>query len=351
MPDLPGLGTFAGTSFHSASWRHDHDLAGERVAVIGTGASAIQFVPEIAPVAGHVTVFQRTPPWVLPRRDRAITPLERRVFRRFPWAQRAARSAIYWGREAWLLGFAHPRLMARPERMARRFLAAQVADPALRAKLEPNYRLGCKRVLLSNTWYRTLTRPNVDVETGPIVEVRPHAVVTRDPDGSLREHHLDTIIFGTGFRATEPAVAARIVGAGSTRLCDIWSVTGMQALHGTTIAGFPNLFLMVGPNTGLGHTSVILMIEAQVRYLLEALATMDARGVVAAAPRPAAQQHYNGQLQQQLAGTVWNTGGCRSWYLDPRSGKNTSLWPTFTFTYRRALRAFDPDQYELMGAA
>ncbi|MDP9102131.1 MAG: NAD(P)/FAD-dependent oxidoreductase [Actinomycetota bacterium] len=347
LPDLPGLASFEGMTMHSAGWDHAHSFDGERVAVIGTGASAVQFVPEVVKQAGHVTVFQRTAPWVLPRKDRAIHPVERLAFRWLPGLQRAIRTFIYWLRESWVLGFANPRLMARPEKLALSFLASQVADPTLRAKLTPSYRLGCKRVLLSNTWYPALTQPHVEVETCPVERVLPGAVVTRSASGEVREHPVDTIIFGTGFRVTDPPVAERIVGPDGTRLADLWAQTGMQALHGTTVAGFPNLFFLAGPNTGLGHSSIILIIESHVRYLVAALRAMDRAGVRAVAPRPEVQERHNEDLQRRLASTVWNTGGCASWYLDPRTGGNTTLWPTFTFVFRRQLRAFDLAEYEV----
>jgi cation diffusion facilitator CzcD-associated flavoprotein CzcO len=345
VPDLPGLETFEGRTFHSASWDHGHDVTGERVAVIGTGASAIQFVPHLQRKAGHLTVFQRTAPWVLPRRDRAITGVERALFRRLPVLQRLARAGIYWGRETWILGFAgNQRMMQVAERQARRFLRRQVRDPQLRARLTPRYRLGCKRVLLSNDYYPALTQPNVDVVTDRIVEVRPHGIVTSGAAGTRTEHPVDTIIFGTGFRVTDPPVAERVVGRDGRSLTEHWAGSGMQAYHGMAVAGFPNFFLLVGPNTGLGHTSIVLMIEAQVRYLLDALRQMDARGLGAVEPRPDVQAAYNARLQEQLAGTVWNAGGCASWYLD-RHGRNTTLWPTFTFSFRRELARCDLADY------
>ena len=345
VPELPGLDRFAGASFHSATWDHGHDLTGERVAVIGTGASAVQFVPHVQRQAGAVTVFQRTPPWVLPRRDRAISRAERWLYRRVPGAQKLARGGLYGLRESWILGFEKDRrIMALAEREARRFLRAQVADPELRAKLTPDYRLGCKRVLLSNDWYPALTSANVELVTDRIAEVRERSVVSRAADGTLTEHPVDTLIWGTGFRVTDPPVAERIVGSDGRSLAEHWAGGGMQALRGTTIAGFPNLFFLVGPNTGLGHTSIVHVIESQVRYLLRALEAMQQHGLAAVEPRQEAQDRYNADLQRRLEGTVWNAGGCASWYLDAH-GRNTTLWPTFTFTFRRGLAAFDLQEY------
>lgn len=341
VPAIPGLDSFAGTTFHSATWDADHDLTGERVAVIGTGASAVQFVPAIAPEVGHLTLFQRTAPWVLPRRDRAISRRERRLYRRFPLLQRLARTAIYWGRESWILGFSFDqRIMQLGEKQALAFLAKQVKDPVLRAKLTPDFRLGCKRVLLSNTYFPALTQPHVDVVTEPITEVRPAGVVTADGV----EHPVDTIILGTGFRVTDPPVAERIVGRSGVSLKEHWADGGMRALHGATTAGFPNLFYLVGPNTGLGHSSIVFVIETQVDYLLDALRQLDARGLATLEAKPEAEAAYNSTVQKRLQRTVWNTGGCASWYLD-KSGRNTTLWPTFTFTFRRQLQRCDLDNY------
>ena len=341
IPALPGLETFAGTTFHSATWDHQHDLTGERVAVIGTGASAVQFVPAIQPQVQHLTVFQRTAPWVLPRRDRAISRPERLLYKRFPFLQRLARTGIYWLRESWILGFAiDPRLMQWVEKQALGFLRTQVRDPELRAKLTPDFRLGCKRVLLSSTYFPALTQPNVDVVTTGIAEIRPHAVVTEDGV----EHPADTIIFGTGFRVTDPPVAERVFGRGGVSLKQHWADGGMRALHGAMTSGFPNLFYLVGPNTGLGHTSIVFVIETQVAYLLDGLRRLDAAGLAVFEPRAEVEAAYNERVQRRLQNTVWNSGGCASWYLD-RNGRNTTLWPTFTFTFRRHLRRFDLGDY------
>ena len=342
VPTLPGLDRFTGTTFHSATWDAAHDLTGERVAVVGTGASAVQFVPHVQRHAGHLTVFQRTAPWVLPRRDRAISRLERRLYRALPPAQKLNRAGIYALRESWLVGFTlQPALMRAAERVALRLLARQVADPVLRDKLTPRYRLGCKRVLLSNDYYPALVQPDVEVVAGGVTEVRERSVV----DSTGREHEVDTIIFGTGFQVSNPPVARRIVGRDGRSLAQVWAQTGMTAYRGTTVAGFPNLFFLVGPNTGLGHNSIVYMIESQVAYLLSALDTMQTRGLAAVEPRQERQDAWNDQLQADLQGTVWNSGGCSSWYLD-EAGRNTTLWPTFTLPYRRLLSRFDVEAYD-----
>jgi cation diffusion facilitator CzcD-associated flavoprotein CzcO len=347
IPDLPGLATFAGTVFHSATWDHHHELAGERVAVIGTGASAIQFVPHVQRVAAKMTVFQRTAPWVLPRHDRPYGALERYLNRVVPGLQRAVRARMYAFREMWLIGFAlRPSLLKAGERVATRALRKQVPDPSLRATLTPNFRLGCKRVLLSNDYYPALAQPNAEVVTDRIVEVTDSGIVTEAADGSRHEESVDTIIFGTGFLVTNPPVAARVRGRDGRTLAEHWSRSGMSALHGTSIAGFPNLFMLVGPNTGLGHNSIVLMIEAQVGYLIDLLDQLDTVGGVAVEPKPEVQDAYNDGLQRKLERTVWNTGGCQSWYRDA-NGRNTTLWPTFTFEFMRQLRHADLAEYDV----
>jgi cation diffusion facilitator CzcD-associated flavoprotein CzcO len=336
IPALPGLDRFAGTVFHSARWDHDHDLLGREVAVVGTGASAVQFVPEIQPRVGRLRVFQRTAPWVLPRRDRALTEAERRLFRALPGTQRLARSSIYWAREGFTAAFLHPRAMRLPQRLALRHLRNAVADPALRERLTPDYTLGCKRVLLSNDYLPALTRPNVELVTAGIDRVRADGIVTDDGVA----HPADTIIFGTGFRATDVPVAGRIQGREGRTLSEAWA--GSPKAHlGVAVAGFPNLFLLLGPNTGLGSTSVVLMIEAQVEYLLRALRYMQASGVATVEPREGAQEAFLAEVDARMRPTVWSTG-CASWYID-RTGRNSTLWPGLTWAYRRRLRRFDPE--------
>ena len=342
-PKVTGLETFAGKVFHSATWDHSYDLTGKRVAVIGTGASAIQFAPEVAKVAAHLTVFQRTAPWILPRRDRAITRFERALFRLAPWTQQAVRGSIYAGRESWILGFSgKTRLMDLAEKQARAFIAKHVTDPELRAKVTPDYRLGCKRVLLSNTWYPMLNQDHVDLVTDPIAEITENGLVTSS--GQVVE--VDVILLGTGFSVTDPPIAHRVRGTDGRTLAEHWSGTGMQAYHGMAVPGFPNLFVLTGPNTGLGHTSIVYIIERQVEHLVAGLAAMRSAGVKAISPNPAVTSTYNAKLQRQLQGTVWNAGGCASWYLDEH-GTNTTLWPSYTFSFAKELASFDLQDYQL----
>lgn len=341
IPPIPGIERFEGTMFHSSRWSHTYVLTGKRVAVIGTGASAIQFVPHIQPQVDRLLLFQRTPPWILPRLDRYIEEKRRALFHRLPIVQRFIRTRMYWQRELLVLGFtSRTRLMDRAEQLARQHMEAQVPDPALREKLKPSYRMGCKRILLSDDFYPAITQENVEVITDRISEVRPNSIVTADGV----ERACDTIIFATGFHVTDMPMAEHVYGRGGQSLADAWSA-GPQAYLGTTVAGFPNLFLLIGPNTGLGHTSMIFMIESQLPYILGCLRLLERRRLQAFDVRPEAQDAYNAEVQQRMQGTVW-TSGCASWYLDAR-GRNTTLWPGFTWDYRRKTRRFDAANYYL----
>ncbi len=340
-PSIDGLDRFGGTVFHSARWNHDHDLSGERVAVIGTGASAVQFVPRIQPEVRHLSVFQRTPPWVMPRPDRAFSSGERWLYRHSPLAMRVSRARIYWARELMVVMLTkEPRLARYASAPARRHLADQVTDADLRARLTPDYLLGCKRVLLSNDYYPALDRPNVDLITEPIRAVTRHAVVTADGG----EHPVDTIIFGTGFAVAEPPMAERVHGADGRSLAEHWAGSP-SAYLGTTLAGFPNLFVIVGPNTGLGHSSMVFMMESQFNYVVDALKTMTARAIDSFSVHPGAVDAFNVEIQAKLARSVWSSG-CSSWYLDG-TGRNSTLWPDFTWRYRRRTRRFDVEHYAL----
>jgi len=346
VPDLPGLDRFQGQTFHSARWPSDPDLQGKRVAVIGTGASAIQFVPEIQPEVAKLTVFQRTPPWVMPHRNRRITRAERVLYRRVPATQRFVRGLVYWTRELFATSMLrNGKALENMEKLGRKQLAAQIADPELRAKLTPDYKPGCKRLLLSNDYYPALQQDNVDVVTEKIIEVAADGVVTAD--GVL--HEADVIIFGTGFRVTDNPMGERVHGVDGRSLADHWASTGMQAYLGTTVPDFPNLFLLCGPNTGIGHTSLVVMAEAQLTYVVDALRTMEETGASSVRLRPPVLDRWTDEVQAKAARTVWNSGGCASWYLDSE-GRNTTLWPDYTWRFVRRTRRFDPMSYELLGA-
>ncbi|MET0816440.1 MAG: NAD(P)/FAD-dependent oxidoreductase [Solirubrobacteraceae bacterium] len=339
-PEIEGLERFRGATFHSAQWDHDYDLEGKRVAVIGTGASAIQFVPAIAPDVAQMHVFQRTAPWIMPHTDRPISVRERRLYRRVPLLQKLVRGGVYSARELLVLGFVkQPRLMKLVERLARRHMDEQISDPELRRKVEPGYTIGCKRILPSNKWYPALGRDNVELVTDGVAEVREHSIVT----GAGEEIAVDAIIFGTGFNVTDMPVASSIRGRDGRTLDEHWQ--GSPRAHlGSTVPGFPNLFMLLGPNTGLGHSSMVYMIESQVAYVIDALKEMRRRGAGTAEVRPEAVRDFNDGIDERMRDTVWNTG-CSSWYLDA-TGRNSTLWPDWTFAFRRASR-FDPTAYEL----
>jgi cation diffusion facilitator CzcD-associated flavoprotein CzcO len=340
LPDVTGLESFEGTIFHSARWDHAHDLRGERVAVVGTGASAIQFLPRIQPHARQIHLFQRTPPWVMPHPDRPITRLERWLYRAIPALHRANRLFIYLSREWMALGLTRHRWMLAPLRgIGRMHLRRQVRDPELRRKLEPSYELGCKRILVSDDWYPALTEPNVEVIDKGIAEVRPRSVVAAD--GTERE--VDTIILGTGFRVTDFLGARVIRGVGGKSLAERWNGSP-RAFLGTAIADFPNFFMLLGPNTGLGHNSVVYMIESQLEHVMRCLDELERRGAASVEVTPEAQERFNQAVQERMPPTVWNSGGCASWYID-RTGVNSTIWPGLTWRFRLLAKAIRPDDY------
>jgi cation diffusion facilitator CzcD-associated flavoprotein CzcO len=344
IPEFPGLEGFRGKVFHSARWEHGFDLRGKRVCVVGTGASAIQFVPQIQPLVEHLTLHQRTPPWIFPRRDRAVSGLRKRLYRAAPATQRLSRLRIYLTFESLLSVF-----MGRAARRKRtvvkaahQHLAKQVADDTLRQALTPDYEIGCKRVLLSDDYYPSLTQPNVEVVSSPVASFTAHEVVGQD--GIARP--VDVVIMGTGFEAAEPPYARHIVGRDGVRLSEVWKADGVEAYAGSAVAGFPNLFMMIGPNATLAHNSMIYMIESHINYIASALAFFSRPGVGRVEVKPAVQRRYNEALQSRLEHSVWVEGGCASWYLDHR-GCNTTLWPEHTWKFRRLTRRFHPGQYSV----
>lgn len=340
VPDIKGLDTFEGTTFHSATWNHDYDLTGKRVAVIGSGASAIQFVPAIAPKVDHLTYFQRTPPWVVPKMDRPIRAEEKADFANNPWRQRMARTKLYWTLEMRFLAFKlKPEWMKLVAKVGKGRIHKAVKDPVLRAKLTPDYTPGCKRLLISNEYYPALARTNVEVVTEGIREVNAKGVVTRD--GQM--HEVDAIIFGTGFKVQDPIPPKTVFGKGHVDLADAWK-GGPEAYMGITVSGFPNFFMLMGPNTGLGHNSMVFMIESQAHYIVEAIKTMKERHIKVLDVKPQAQARFIDAVQSDLKRTVWNSG-CKSWYLDDK-GRNTTLWPGFTFAYRLKTRRFNLNKYK-----
>jgi cation diffusion facilitator CzcD-associated flavoprotein CzcO len=343
LPGIPGLADFPGEVFHSARWDHGARLDGRRVAVVGTGASAVQIVPEIQPAVARLVLFQRTPAWVLPRRDRVITGSEKWLYRHVPAAQRLARLGIYLTREPAVAAFvAKPQVLKAAQPIAARHLARSVADPALRATLTPRYVMGCKRILLSSDFYPAVVRPNVEVVGAGLARVDGRTVIATDGTA----HDVDVIILATGFRAVDMPIAGRITGAGGVTLAQAWG-GDMRALRGTTVPGFPNLCLIIGPNTGLGHSSMIHIIESQLRYILDYLATLDRTGAAALDARPGAQERWCAGIERRMAPSVWATGGCVSWYLNA-AGRNPTLWPGSTLRFRRATRQLDVSEYRLI---
>ncbi|MFC4004794.1 flavin-containing monooxygenase [Prauserella oleivorans] len=343
IPQLPGIDRFEGRAFHSAEWDHDYDLRGKKVAVIGTGASAVQFVPQIAKDVSRLTLFQRTPPWIMPKPDHPMPEWAKRLFARVPGVQRLYRDLLYWMLELRAVGFnGNPRIMKVAQKVAERHLAKQVRDPELRAKLTPDYVMGCKRVLISNDYYPALARDNVDVVTDGIAEVTAHGVI----DKAGVEHEADAIIYGTGFHVTDAFDDLHIIGSEGRDLGKLWATEGMQTHKGITVAGFPNLFFLLGPNTGLGHNSVVFMIEQQIRYIAEAISFAESRSAGAIEVRPEVQAQFNADIQRKLERGIWTQGGCKSWYLDAQ-GVNRTIWPGFTWRYWMQTRKLEPSDFAL----
>ena len=343
IPDFAGIDSFQGEKWHSARWNHDYDLNGKRVVSVGTGASAIQLVPAIQPEVDQLYVVQRTPPWVFPHTGRETTRFERRLYKRFPALQKLVRGLVYAQRETFVLGFVkNPKIMKIAEKIARAHMRKELGERQdLVDKVTPDYTIGCKRILPSNKWYGALAQDNVELVTSPIKEIKPNGFVTEDG----ADHEVDALIFSTGFQVTEMPSSNLVRDADGRTLREAWDGSP-QAHKGTTIHGFPNLFLMLGPNTGLGHSSMVYMVESQINYVLAALREMDERGAAAVDVRPDAEERYNEDLHQKLEGTVWNTG-CASWYVDVH-GRNVTLWPDWTFRFRRQTANFDTGSYDLL---
>lgn len=345
LPAIEGLSTFEGKAFHSARWEHDVAFEGKRVGVIGTGASAIQFVPWLVQRAKQVLLFQRTPPWIVPRNDTGIPRWQRALFRAAPFVQQLLRWALYWVHELRVPAFTRATwLMRLASRLSLRHLEAQVTDPALRKKLTPDYTMGCKRVLISDDFYPAVAQPSCEVVTSGIARVVKDGVETTD--GVV--HPCDVLVFGTGFAVTDIVGALNVVGQGGRSLADVWR-DGAKAWFGTAMHGFPNFFLLTGPNTGLGHSSMVFMIESQLAFVTKTIDIVTNTGARWWQVRDEAEAGFNAALKRQLGKTVW-LSGCRSWYLDER-GQNVTLWPGFTFTFRAGLSRFDKRLHHLEGVS
>ena len=341
IPHFEGIESFAGQVMHSAQWDPSYDVTGKRVGVIGTGASAVQIVPEVHRQAASLSVFQRTAAWILPHRGRTIRPWEHALYRRVPAAQRAVRAFHYWTSEF----VAVPALMKPAggkllKKMAVKHLETQVPDPELRSKLTPSFKPGCKRLTPSNEYLPAIASPTTTLVTSGIQRMVPSGIVTKDGV----THELDVIILATGFRVTDNTFPELVIGRDGRTMRQTWDDDGMGAYNGTTFSGFPNFFMLAGPNTGIGHTSLVYMIEAQFPYILDALRLMQERGIASVDVRPDVQASYNELLQRKLSPTVWNTGGCKSWYLD-KNGHNSTIWPDYTFKFAKRLERFDLESY------
>jgi cation diffusion facilitator CzcD-associated flavoprotein CzcO len=341
LPDVPGIESFTGKIMHSARWDHGYELRGKRVASIGTGASAIQYVPAIQEQVEKLIVFQRTAPWVMPHGGRPISDLERLLFQRVPALQRLVRAGVYLSRELLVVGFAkQPRLMGLLERLAGAHMRKQISDPGLLEKVTPDYALGCKRILPSDRWYPALQQPNVELVTGGLVAVRPQSVI----DHRGREREVDAIIFGTGFHVSDPPVAEQLRGRDGRLMSEVWAGTP-RAYMGTSVPGFPNLFLLLGPNTGLGHSSMVYMIETQIEHVLSALQAMGQGRASTIEVQSQVYEEFNRRIDRRMKGTVWDSG-CASFYLDA-TGRNGVLWPDWTWRFRQLATQFDQHSYSL----
>jgi cation diffusion facilitator CzcD-associated flavoprotein CzcO len=340
-PAVPGLDKFEGLIFHSADWPSGGDVRGKRVAVVGAGASAIQFVPKVAEEAETLYVFQRTPPWIFPKRDRPIGKLERAMLRHLPGYRQAFRNWLHWRHEMRMVALSNDWLLRLFESRARHQIARYIADPVLRRAVTPDYRMGCKRILLSDDYYQALVRPNVEVVTKSITGIQPRAIVTAD--GAARK--IDVLIFGTGFDFIDSLRNLPVTGRNGITLRTAWR-DGIGAYYGIAVTGFPNFFMMLGPNTFLGHNSVIMMIEAQADYVLDCLKQMKQRGLRIIDLRADSQLRFDQWLQSRLQGSIWQAGGCRSWYQDD-AGRNVALWPGFIANYRQGIRRMALSDYNV----
>ncbi len=338
IPDIPGLDCFKGKVMHSARWDHGYDLNDKRVASIGTGGSAVQYLPEIAPQVQQLDVYQRSPAWVIPRDERRYGEIRKTLFRNFPALRKLHRARLYITNEMRVWPIFHPRLAVALQSLAKLFIRMKVKDPAVRKKLTPDYTIGCKRILISNKYYPTFNRSNVDLITDGIQEIREHSIVDRNGV----ERPCDTIILGTGF-IVDPRGFMKdftLDGLPGHSIMKDWA-DGAEGYLGTVVSGFPNLFQLVGPNTALGHNSIIFMIESQVNYIIQCIKKVQEKGVDYFNVKIEEQNKYNAEIQGRMKNTVW-TSGCKSWYQQA-DGKNFTIWPSSTLEYRaRTKRVFAP---------
>ena len=343
LPDIPGRDTFTGDLFHSARWNHGVPLDGKRIALVGSGASAIQLLPELAKVGAEVVVFQRSPAYIIPSPNPAYSEAEQRLFERSPETLRSLRAEMFWLAEG---NFAArrgvPRYLEAARKLSLNHLENSVKDPELKAKLTPDYEIGCKRLLGSNQYYPTLQEEHVTLEASALARIDGNTVISADGN----EFQVDIIVFATGFEATEPLFANLIYGQDQLQLADAWG-EGMTAYASNTTHGFPNMFIMNGPNTSSGHNSAIYILEAQMDYILGALRFADESGILALEVTEEAESEYVEDVRQRSVGTVWVDGGCRNWYVDSRTGALTVTWPDFMYAFRQENATFDPEAYAI----
>ena len=344
IPEFEGRDEFAGAAFHSAQWDHSVDLTGKRVAVVGTGASAIQIVPEIVGRVGELQLYQRTPPWVVPRSNDELPLRLRTALANVPGLRRALRYGIYWFQESIAYGMVRrPNVLKLLELAGKWNIRRSVMDKNMRAWLTPNYRIGCKRILNSSSYYRAVAKPQTTLVTDSVARITRDGIVTSDGT----ERKADVIVWATGFRVSDWYSYLQIQGPHGEDLIERWDREGLAAHRGTAVADVPNLFFLLGPNTGLGHNSVVFMIEQQIRYVAQAITAVDRAGAQGLAPTRASQDAFNDRLQNDLSTTVFNTGGCSSWYLDDH-GRNAVLWSGFTWEYWREMRTLDTSEFRFL---
>lgn len=343
IPHIPGIEKFKGKIFHSSQWDHQYNLNDKKVASIGTGGSAIQYIPEIAPKVKQLYIMQRTAAWVIPRDERRYLPLEKKLFNRFDWFRKIHRARLYWSNESRVVPVVKPQVMKYAQKLAEAYIRHQVKDKQIAEKLIPNYIMGCKRILVSNKYFRTFNQPNVELVTDNILEMTEDSIISKD--GQKRQ--IDCLIYGTGF-ITDPRIYLKSFscqGLNGLELQDAWK-NGAESYYGITTKGFPNLFQLLGPNTVLGHNSVIFMIEAQVNYILQLIQLTEKTQSKAIVVKDDVQDHFNHELQKNFQGTIWQSG-CISWYQQD-DGKNFSLWPTYTWKYWLKTNKVNPADYLLL---
>ncbi len=343
-PDFKGIENFEGETFHSARWKHNINLKGKNVAVIGSAASAIQFIPEIAPIVKNLELFQRTANWILPKPDRPFKPWERKLFKTIPFTHWLYREKLYWLKELRVIAFTkYPNLLKMVSQGTVKYLTKTIKDPQKLKALIPNYTMGCKRILISNFYYKAIVRENVHMITDGVAQVNKNSITTT----AGKEIPVDVIIYSTGFKATNPYAAVKIVGSKGLLLSSVIAKKGISGHLGTTMTGFPNLFIMTGPNTGIGHTSLIHLIESQANYVMDGLKYIKKNGVKSFEVKEEAQNKFNEGLTKKMENTVWLKGGCESWYKD-EFGRVPTLWPDFTFNFRKMTKHFDYKNYKIL---